>query len=88
MPPMSTGTLLALVGILVQLAGCLLLTGFSFALSRQGQQQSYFRYWAWAWLAVSLAVTAIAIRYFRVPFFYPQTLQEEPSELAALLYGL
>ena len=46
---------ISLIGILVELGACLLLTTLVLGLRRETARRQYFIHWSWAWVALSLA---------------------------------
>ena len=73
------GTLIAVIGLLSQLAGSMLLVGLFAALLRSHPRpQPYFRQWTLAWVALVVALCGVGIQYAS-----PQWMAAEPIALRA-----
>lgn len=73
------GTLIAVIGLLSQLAGSMLLVGLFAALLRSHPRpQPYFRQWTLAWVALVVALCGVGIQYA-----FPQWMAAEPIALRA-----
>ena len=60
-------TLVAYLGVIVQLVGSVLLVVLFFLLRRNMSRKAYFGMWAWAWLFVTLAILMLFFRYRVMP---------------------
>jgi diguanylate cyclase (GGDEF)-like protein len=60
-------TLVAYLGVIVQLVGSVLLVVLFFLLRRNMSRKAYFGMWAWAWLCVTLAILLLVFRYSVMP---------------------
>lgn len=69
----------AFVGVLVQLAGALLLVGLFTLLRRFVLRRGYFRAWTWAWEALAVALAAVVLR---VHLMRPEQLAAWPAGAA------
>lgn len=68
------GALIAVNGLLSQLAGAILLVGLFTALLRtHPRPQPYFRQWTFGWAALVVALGGVAIQYA-----FPQAMAAEP----------
>lgn len=63
--------IIAFVGVLVQLAGALLLVGLFTLLRRFVLRRGYFRAWTWAWEALAVALVAVVLRMHVASAFGP-----------------
>ncbi|HEX8251610.1 MAG TPA: hypothetical protein VF846_00570, partial [Thermoanaerobaculia bacterium] len=78
------GALIAVNGLLSQLAGAVLLVGLFTALLRSHPRpQPYFRQWTFAWAALVVALTGVVVQYA-----FPELMVTEPlaSGAANLVY--
>ena len=78
------GTLVAVIGLLSQLAGAVLLAGLFAALLRSHPRpQSYFRQWALGWVALVVALCGVGVQYA-----FPQWMAAESlaPRVANLVY--
>jgi len=68
MPPHSQSfPVLSFLGVVVQLAGAVMLIALFALLRRFVLRRAYFRAWAGAWGALAIAIFALTIRYILVP---------------------
>lgn len=73
------GALIAVIGLVSQLAGAVLLAGLFAALLRSHPRpQSYFRQWALGWAALVVALCGVGIQYA-----FPRLMAAEPLALRA-----
>ena len=63
----DTRVLIALIGLGVQLGGCILLAALFLVLRRYAAGRPYFRYWSVAWVVLAVAIGALVIRYQLAP---------------------
>ena len=74
MSDQQVGALIAVIGLLSQLAGAVLLVGLFAALRRSHpRSQPYFRQWALGWVALVVALCGVGIQYA-----FPQLMAAEP----------
>lgn len=76
--------MIALIGLGVQLGGCILLAGLFLVLRRQSAGRAYFRYWSAAWVVLAVAIGALVLRYQFVPRVDPVSLSDESLEVRVL----
>ena len=76
--------LIALIGLGVQLGGCILLAGLFLVLRRQSAGRTYFRYWSAAWVVLAVAIGALVIRYQFVPRVDRISLSDDSIEVRFL----
>lgn len=84
MNPQQIGALIAVIGLLSQLAGSLLLVGLFVALLRSHPRpQPYFRQWTLGWVALVVALCGVGIQYA-----LPQWMAAQPlaPRVANLVY--
>ena len=65
-----------LIGILVQLGACLLVTALVVGLRREQRHREYLTWWWRAWVAVSIAISVVALRYLIFPQVLPDAVRE------------
>jgi diguanylate cyclase (GGDEF)-like protein len=83
-----TASLISFLGILLQLAGALLLGGLFFVLRVHAARRRYFLMWGSAWFALALGMLALALRYRGVPAFIGTALPDEGTAGVAALYAV
>jgi diguanylate cyclase (GGDEF)-like protein len=76
--------LIALIGLAVQLGGCILLAGLFLVLRRQAEGRSYFRYWSAAWVVLACAIGALVLRYQFIPRVDRISLSDDSIEVRFL----
>jgi diguanylate cyclase (GGDEF)-like protein len=76
--------LIALIGLGVQLGGCILLAGLFLVLRRQSAGRTYFRYWSAAWVVLAVAIGALVIRYQFMPRVHRISLSDDSIEVRFL----
>ena len=76
--------LIALIGVGVQLGGCILLAGLFLVLRRQSAGRIYFRYWSAAWVVLAVAIGALVLRYQFVPHADRISLSDDSLEVRLL----
>jgi diguanylate cyclase (GGDEF)-like protein len=76
--------LIALIGLVVQLGGCILLAGLFLVLRRQSAGRIYFRYWSAAWVVLAVAIGALVLRYQFVPHADRISLSDDSLEVRLL----
>jgi PAS domain S-box-containing protein len=86
MLPSPFEAVIGLVGILVELGACFLITGLVLGLRREARHRDYVAVWSRAWIAISVAISAVALRYHVIPFVDPATDPNGP--LVAVLYAI
>lgn len=77
-------TLIGLIGLGVQLGGCILLAALFLVLRRHAAGRGYFRYWSAAWVVVAIAVGALVLRYGFLPHFSRASAADESVEVRIL----
>lgn len=80
----DTRTLINLIGLGVQLGGCILLAGLFLVLRRHAAVRRYFRYWSAAWVVLALAVGALVMRNGFLPRMAGGPVPDEAVEVRAL----
>jgi diguanylate cyclase (GGDEF)-like protein len=78
--------LIGLIGLYVQLGGCLLLAALFLLLRRHSGRRRYFTYWTMAWVVVSAAVGMLMVRSHLKPHAGVPGLADESVQVR-LLYG-
>jgi diguanylate cyclase (GGDEF)-like protein len=76
--------LIALIGLGVQLGGCILLAGLFLVLRRHAAGRPYFRYWSAAWVVLAVAIGALVVRYQFVPRLDRISFTDESLEVRFL----
>jgi PAS domain S-box-containing protein len=84
----DAGTLVALLGIQLQLVGSLLCLCLGLILRRGIGDRPWMTWWAWSFGAISLAVGALMVRYVVLPVVPLEGLQGQESNLVAILYAI
>ncbi|HEV8357537.1 MAG TPA: histidine kinase dimerization/phospho-acceptor domain-containing protein, partial [Gemmatimonadales bacterium] len=87
MSPQDTGTLIAKLGIQLQLTGSVLCLALGLTLRRGMGGRPWLTWWAMSFGAVALAVTALLVRYSLIPIEPLEALPEGESILVAGLYA-
>ena len=80
----DSGTLIGLIGLGVQLGGCILLAALFLVLRRHATGRRYFRYWSAAWVVVAIAVGALVLRDGFLPHFSRASAADESAEVRIL----
>jgi diguanylate cyclase (GGDEF)-like protein len=80
----DSGTLIGLIGLGVQLGGCILLAALFLVLRRHAAGRGYFRYWSVAWVVVAIAVGALVLRYGFLPHISRASAADESAEVRIL----
>lgn len=88
MQPIGPSGDVGLIGIVVQLAACVLVTVLILGLRRQHRDRDYFALWSWGWIAISIAILAIAIRYHVVPMVAAEPVSLSSGPLVGPLHAL
>jgi PAS domain S-box-containing protein len=83
----DAGTLVALLGIQLQLVGSLLCLCLGLILRRGIGDRPWMTWWAWSFGAISLAVAALMVRYVVLPSFPLDAQPGQESNLVAILYA-
>lgn len=79
---------ISLIGILVELGACLLLTTLVLGLRRETARRQYFIHWSWAWVALSFALVTIALRYNFIPAMAPAAVEPLTGVLLGPFYAI
>ena len=80
----DTRVLIALIGLGVQLGGCILLAALFLVLRRYAAGRPYFRYWSVAWVILAVAIGALVIRYQLAPRADRASFSDESLEVRFL----
>lgn len=83
MTPADPITLVAYLGVQLQLASCLLCLGLGLALRRDAGPRRWFTSWVWSFASVGIAIGALFVRYFLLPIS-----SLAPSVEAGAVYAL
>jgi diguanylate cyclase (GGDEF)-like protein len=75
-----------LIGLGVQLGGCILLAGLFLVLRRQAAGRAYFRYWSAAGVVLAVAIGALVLRYQFVPRLDAVSLSDDSVEVRLLYF--
>lgn len=79
---------ISLIGILVELGACLLLTTLVLGLRRETAPRRYFILWSWAWVALSFALVTIGLRYNLIPVVAPAAVAPLSGVLLGPFYAM
>ncbi len=88
MPEPTAAQTISLIGILVELAACLLFTTLVLGLRRETTPRPYFIHWSWAWVALSFALATMAVRYNLIPVVAPAAVKPLTGVLLAPFYAI
>ncbi len=89
MPPdQDAGTLVSFIGVQLQLAGSLLCLVLGLALRRGLGSRPWVSWWVASYAAVSVAVAAVVVRYYLLPFLPPASRELHETAYVAALYAL
>lgn len=80
-------TLIAYIGVIVQLIGSVLLVVFFFLLRRNMSRKAYFGMWAWAWLFVTLGILLLVFRYRVLPNFQAPESSDDRFDVQVIYVG-
>jgi diguanylate cyclase (GGDEF)-like protein len=80
----DTRVLIALIGLGVQLGGCILLAALFLLLRRHAAGRPYYRYWSAAWVVLAVAIGALVLRYQFVPRLDRVSFTDESLEVRFL----
>jgi hypothetical protein len=80
----DTRVLIALIGLGVQLGGCILLAALFLLLRRHAAGRPYYRYWSAAWVVLAVAIGALVLRYQFVPRLDRVSITDESLEVRFL----
>ncbi len=80
-------TLIAYMGVIVQLVGSVLLVVLFFLLRRNMSRKAYFGMWAWAWLFVTLAILMLFFRYRVMPNFDAAASRDDLLQIQLIYIG-
>ncbi len=79
---------ISLIGILVELGACLLVTTLVLGLRRETTPRPYFIHWSWAWIALSVSLATMAVRYNLIPVVAPAAVEPVTGVLLAPFYAI
>lgn len=84
---MDQRALIGLIGLYVQLCGCLLLAALFLLLRRHSGRRRFFTYWTVAWVVLSASIAVVVVRYQLGPFGSTAVGFADESIQVRLLYA-